>query len=501
MQKKVRALINWLNAIFGDKLSLIVTLINILSIIILLFFERKKPEAALSWILIIIFFPITGVILYVLFGETLTTRIKTRIKRKPKFDAEVNKLFYDQLDFLNSSSFELKDSNMEKYIDLIRLNLRQNASLYSQDNVVKIFTSAYEKYQQLLTDIENAKETINLLYFIFRDDDIGRQIVDALARKARQGVIVRLCYDEVGSILTRRKLFIPLIQAGGKVVKYSPSFLFLKLQATFRNHRKIVVIDGKIGYLGGINIGEEYMGLKRIKCWRDTHVRIIGSSVKMMQLRFFLDWLYVYDDKELTNFDDEKLELYFPKKINEAKGSTGVQIVSSGPDSFEDEIKNGYMKMINSAKKSILIQTPYFVPDDAFMHSIKIAALSGVDVKVMIPGKPDKILIYLGTLSYVSDLLDYGVKVYKYNGFIHSKTIVIDEEVSSIGTTNFDVRSFALNYEVNAFIYDTNLGIKNTQIFEEDLQYCTEITKEDFAKMSRIKKFFCAIMRLFTPLI
>lgn len=493
-------MIDWFDFIFHINVRHVITIIGIVSIIIMLTFERKKPEVALSWILVIIFLPITGIVLYVLFGQTISVKLRLRIRRKPKFDAKVNKILYDQLKLLNNEAFELKDTNMEKYVDLIRLNLKQNGSLYSQDNAVKIFTSAYEKYRQLLFDIENAKESINLLYFIIRNDDIGRKIIQALTKKAQDGVIVRLCYDEVGSILTSPRLFKPLIKAGGMVQKFSPSIFFLKLQANFRNHRKIVVIDGKIGYLGGINIGNEYMGLKRIKNWRDTHIRIVGSAVKMLQLRFFLDWLYIFDDEDLDDFDEEKLNLYFPSKI-EAKGSTGVQIVSSGPDSFDDEIKNGYMKMINSAKKSILIQTPYFIPDDAFLHSIKIAALSGVDVQVMIPGVPDKRFIYLGTLSYVSDLLNYGVRVFKYDGFLHSKSIVIDDEVSSIGTTNFDVRSFTLNYEVNAFIYDTNIGIRNRKIFEEDLKYCTEITQVDMDKMSKIKKFMCAIVRLFTPLI
>lgn len=480
---------------------IIINIISFISIIIMLIFERKKPEAALSWILIILFLPIVGLILYVLVGQTISAKIRLRIKRKPQFDAKVNKILYDQLKLINDVSFKLTDTNMEKYTDLITMNLKQNAALYSQDNAIKIYTSAYEKYKQLLIDIENAEESINILYFIIRNDDIGRKIIEALTRKAQSGVIVRLCYDEVGSFFTSPKLFRPLIKAGGMVNKFSPSIFFLKLQANFRNHRKIVVIDGKIGYLGGINIGDEYMGLKRIKNWRDTHLRITGSAVKMMQLRFFFDWLYIYDDEDLDDFDEAKLNLYFPKSNNEFPGMTGVQIVSSGPDSFEDEIKNGYMKMINSAKKSILIQTPYFIPDDAFMHSIKIAALSGVDVKVMIPGVPDKKFIYLGTLSYISDLLDYGIKVYKYDGFLHAKSLVIDEEVSSIGTTNFDVRSFALNYEINAFIYDTNIGVKNAKIFEEDLKYCVEITKEDFKKMSRLKKLVCAIVRLFTPLI
>nr|WP_242855937.1 cardiolipin synthase [Ruminiclostridium josui] len=257
------------------------------------------------------------------------------------------------------------------------------------------------------------------------------------------------------------------------------------LKVNYRNHRKIVVIDGKIGYVGGINIGDEYLGLhKRIKPWRDTHLKITGSSVYCLQLRFMTDWLYA-SKKEV---DFGRLDMYFKPIKKEECGNVAIQMVSSGPDTNAEEIKRGMIKMINSAKYSILIQTPYFVPDDSFLEAIQNAAMSGVNVIIQIPEVPDKRVVYKVTTSYIEDVMDFGVKVYLYPGFLHSKMIVIDDTCCSIGSTNMDMRSFSLDFEINAFMYGREITDKCSRIFYNDLNICKEVTEEDYKKGAQCQK-------------
>jgi cardiolipin synthase len=269
----------------------------------------------------------------------------------------------------------------------------------------------------------------------------------------------------------------------------------INIRVNYRNHRKIAVIDGKEAFVGGFNIGDEYLGEnKRFGYWRDTHLKIVGSAANSLQQRFLLDWRYASNEK--IAFDKK----YFPCIYS--NGNIGIQIVSSGPDSEWEQIKNGYIKMINSAKKSVYIQTPYFIPDESILEALKIASLSGVDVRIMIPSKPDHLFVYWASLSYVGELLKSGVKSYKYNkGFIHSKAIVVDGKISSVGTANMDVRSFRLNFEVNAFIYDSSVSERLTKIFEEDIKCCTEITQELYGSRSLFIKFKESISRLLSPVL
>jgi cardiolipin synthase len=288
----------------------------------------------------------------------------------------------------------------------------------------------------------------------------------------------------------------PLIAAGGKVEKFFPSSLsFINLRLNYRNHRKLAIIDGQIGFIGGFNVGNEYISLKKkMGYWRDTHLKIRGTAVHDMQTRFLLDWQTASSEKI------EQYSEYYPSP--EICGTSGIQIVSCGPDSPQQEIKQGYIKMINSAKNCVSIHTPYFIPDDSIQEALKIAALSGVDVKIMIPNKPDHIFVYWATYSFIGDLLNAGVRAFIYNkGFLHSKSIVVDQKISSVGTANFDIRSFKLNFEVNAFIYDVDIAQKLHQAFEQDLEFCEELTLEKYLNRPRIIKFKESISRLLTPVL
>lgn len=301
----------------------------------------------------------------------------------------------------------------------------------------------------------------------------------------------------MGSRGVRKRHFKELLDLGGQVEVFFPSILpLINPRLNFRNHRKIVVIDGRIGYIGGFNVGDEYLGLSdRFGYWRDTHLRLEGSSVHPLQTRFILDW-----NQASAKNDIEYAERYFP--IIPQKGNAALQIISSGPDTDWEVIKYNYLRLITNAKRYIYIQTPYFIPDESFFDAVRIAVLTGIDVRIMIPNKPDHMFVYWATYSYVGQLVEAGAKVYHYEkGFIHAKTIVVDDEVASVGTANIDVRSFSLNFEVNAVLYDRILAHQLAEIFEGDILDCVELTHELYKNRSNIIKFKESISRLLTPIL
>ncbi len=471
---------------------LICYLINFILIITVVCFERRDPVVSLAWVMCFITLPGLGLIIFVIFGLGLKRHTKKQYLMKSEIASRTDVR-------LNKQLKQFADYNIDKkYADMYKYFSRTAKSPYTEKNKLEIFTSAKDKYDSVLKDIENAKHNINLLYFIIRDDMISNKIIDALIKKANEGVEVRFLYDGFGSILTNPKIFKRLKEApNAYVAEFFPVKLFSVSKINHRNHRKIIVIDGKIAYLGGMNIGDEYMGLKKPSPWRDTHIRLEGEAVFQVQKYFSFDWEFSTGENL-----SHRMKEFFSYKTD-VKETLPVQIVASGPESEEDEIKTGMMKIINSARKYIYIQTPYFVPDSAFLFAIKMAAKSGVDIRLMIPGVPDKKYVYHNTLSYVGDVLDSGVRVYSYPGFIHSKTIVCDDDISTIGTTNIDSRSFTLHFEINAFIYDKATAMKNKNIFLNDLSLCSRITPELYEE--RKKKHPLSYMadgffRLFSPI-
>ena len=301
----------------------------------------------------------------------------------------------------------------------------------------------------------------------------------------------------MGSKNLKRHKFKHFESLGGEVEAFFASKLpIINFRMNNRNHRKIIVIDGQIGYIGGFNVGDDYLGLGKLGYWRDTHLRVQGDVVNALQIRFILDWnsqahrpQFEYDDK------------YFPKKKVQ-DGHSAIQIGSSGPAYELHQIEFGYTKMIMSAKKSIYIQTPYFIPDRSYINALKMAANTGVDVNIMIPCKPDHPFVYWSTFSNVAELLEYGVKVYTYqNGFIHSKMLMIDDEVSSVGSSNMDYRSFVLNFEVNAFVYDEQLAKKLKEAYKEDIKKSKQLTLEKYKKRPLSIKFKEDIAKLLSPIL
>ncbi|PIC86434.1 cardiolipin synthase [Sporosarcina sp. P20a] len=479
-------------------ISLIITstlIINIFLAIALIFLERRDPTSTWAWLLVLFFIPILGFIIYLLLGRQLRQKHLFRWEGRNKIGIE--KLISYQLEAIENETFEFLKTDTEEYDDMIYLHLRNNHSVLTQDNDVQVYTDGRDKFDALLEDLEHARDHIHIQYYIFRLDGIGKQIEEILINKAKLGVKVRMLFDDIGSRGLHVKNFHELIDSGGEVAAFFPALLpLINPRLNYRNHRKIVIIDGRIGYIGGFNVGDEYLGLsKKFGYWRDTHLRIEGSAVHPLQTRFILDWNQASPKTNL-----QYNERFFPAIPR--KGDVGLQIVSSGPDSEWEDIKDGYLKMIFQAKDYIYIQTPYFIPDTSMLDALRIACLSGVDVRIMIPNKPDHMFVYWATYSNVGILLKAGARIYIYeNGFIHAKQIVVDDQVSSVGTANIDVRSFRLNFEVNAFIYDRKKSHELAEIFEEDIQNSTELTLDAYLGRERLIKLKESISRLLSPIL
>lgn len=468
---------------------MLIFILNFLVLVALVCFERRDPVVSLAWVMGFTLLPVVGVVIFFVFGKGL--KKKTRKKYAEKWRMNIDLTEKMQRD---AELRYLSDKPSEKLNDLVLYLLNTNNSIYTANNDVKIYNDATEHYMDLIADIREAKKSINMLYFIIRDDDISKKIVSALTKKALEGVEVRVLYDDFGCLRTSKHIFKPLIQAGGRVCAFFPVKLGSYSKINHRNHRKIVVIDNEIGYMGGMNIGDEYMGKKKPSPWRDTHMRIIGESVIYMQKTFMLDWLFSTGEDMAVD-----LRRFFERPEGNV-GNVGMQIVASGPDTAEEPIKCGMIKMISNARKTIYLQTPYFVPDKPFLTALRMAAKSGVDVRVMIPGVPDKSYVYYSTFSFIGELLDAGARVYTYPGFLHSKTMSSDGDVVTIGTSNTDIRSFQLHFEINAFIYGSDVVAEYNRKFLSELPKCQEITKEIYSKRGVWQQMKEGFFRLFSPI-
>ncbi|MCM3747667.1 cardiolipin synthase [Paenibacillus pasadenensis] len=468
--------------------------LNIVLAIAVIFLERRNIASTWAWLMVLYFLPGVGFVLYLLLGQNLSRRKIYKFKLSQLKNARQR--LKTQQRIVEKGLYTFNDPLMTYYQDMVYMNLVSSDSLFTQDNEVEVFTDGERKFDALIRDMEEATHHIHLMYYIIRADKLGRRVLETLCRRAAEGIEVRLIYDDIGSIRLNKKYLRRLIKAGGQVGAFFPTkIFFINPRLNYRNHRKIVVIDGKVGYVGGFNIGDEYVGkVERFGFWRDTHLRIQGGAVAQLQGRFLLDWSLASSQPFLTD------SRYYPPLAS--GGSVGMQIVSSGPDSEWQHIKNGYIKMINSAKMSVMLQTPYFVPDDSLLNALKMAALSGVDVKVMLPSKPDHFFVYWASHSYFGELLSAGVKCYLYeNGFLHAKTLVVDGNIASVGTANIDIRSFKLNFEVNAFIYDSATAARLQRIFQDDLLQCRELSLEDYDSRSIWNKFKESLSRLLSPIL
>lgn len=469
--------------------------INFLLLIVMVFLERRKLQTIIAWLTVLTFLPIFGFLLYIIFGSGLSIRTRRMIRKKAISESDILKNI-ENIDSLANAKVEgiARD-------EMSSINLCMKYGSYPlPGNDIQIYCNGLEKMQALKEDIMNAKHSINLEYYIFDDDLTGKDFLNLLCQKAREGVEVKLIYDSIGSRKAPRRFFNKLKKAGGQVAEFFPPFMHIRLinlKLNYRNHRKIAMIDGRIGYTGGINIRDDHMGLdKKLRPWRDTHIRIEGSGVYALQNIFLDDWRYA--KKENCKPIEYIEKGYFPAP--KICGDALVQVIASGPDSSVQKIKEAYVKLITNAKKRVYIQTPYFIPDDVFFSALRIAVASGVDVRIMVPRKPDKRTVYLATLSYLKEMADMGIRVFLYDGFLHSKTLMIDDNKVSIGTCNMDNRSFGLNFENTAIIYSKKINAQHSQIFEKDMTNSLEVGKEYFAKKRWLTKILQAIMRLLSAL-
>lgn len=460
-------------------LAILLAAVNMMLIAVVIFVERKRPEVALCWILALVFLPIIGCILYLFFGISLPFWQKRSLHAQRRYQ----------------KTLSTSDSVYGEEERLIRMNEQFGEGGVECDNRVEVFINGAEKYSSLLADIEKATDTIHLLYFIIRSDRLGRHLLERLTQKARQGVRVRLLYDHGGSFFTSDEIFTTLRKAGGEVARFFPLRWGYYLRVNYRNHRKIVVIDGKIGYLGGMNVGEEYLGttLDDQVPWRDSHLRIEGSSVHDLQRRFLADWQFAG-----RSIADDATRL-FPK-IDEV-GDTAVQIVSSGPYRKVPLIKWNYLRMIYGARCSIWLQTPYFVPDESFLEALASAAMSGVDVRLLLSSRSDNRIVQKVSISYARELWHSGVQVAFYAGFLHAKMGIVDARTVTLGTSNLDRRSFGLNFETNAILYDESVAAACCKLYLADWQSARKIKRADDWKQSVLTRAEESLGRLVAPLL
>ena len=478
-------------------IAAIIFVINVLFAIGIIFFERNRKNigATFAWLAALFFMPVLGFVLYLIFGQTFNREKMFNVKAE--LDAKQKSLLKGQLEELQEYKAGPSDNELNKYLAMAHMLLVSDMALVTENNQIQVYTDGNDKFNALLDAIKNAKQHIHIEYYIIRNDDLGHKVVAALAAKAKEGVEVRLIYDGLGCAKLPRKFFKELTDAGGQVAgfferKIPVLNIRVNYNKNYRDHRKIVVIDGTTGFVGGFNIGDEYLGKGPLGYWRDTHLKLNGYAVGMLQVRFFQDWSFAA--KEVLDAEPK----YFPKE-QDVTGDSAVQIVSCGPDTQWEPIKKGFIALINSATETIYIQSPYFVLDESVMEALKIAALTGVDVRVMIPCKPDHPFVYWTSYANVGELLAVGARAYTYdNGFIHSKTVVVDGLASSVGTANWDVRSFRLNFETNAFIYDQEIAAVLKTAFENDIKKSTEITKQMYTERSTKIRIKESISRLFS---
>ncbi|MDO4289287.1 MAG: cardiolipin synthase [Eubacterium sp.] len=481
-------------------LSIFTFIVNILLSSAIIFLERKTPQSTYAWLLFLWIIPILGFIFYLFFSQNLTKR-KIYRYNTPEAKQYKQLLSLQKNALVTHQYFARNNDLLEKYHYTIEYHFNVSHSLYSENNHVAIYTDGHAKFDALFAAIEAAKTSIHLEYYIIKYDALGKRFMELLIKKARQGVEVRLLFDEMGGRYLPRSILKEFKQAGGAYGIFFPSKLrYINLRVNYRDHRKIAIIDGTTAFIGGYNIGDEYLGLKKkMGYWRDTHLKITGYAAYELQMRFFLDWRTSGNPSPLED-SHKDISRYYPPMEN--NGGAGIQIVSSGPDDPNQGIKQGFIRIITNARRYIFIQSPYFVTDESIMEALKIALLSGIEVRIMIPNKPDHVFIYWATLSYVGELIEYGAQVYIYdNGFLHAKVVVADDEIAAVGSCNFDIRSFRLNFETNAFLYDRAIATELRDIFLADIDQCLYYDKISYMKRPRRVKIKESISRLFAPLL
>ncbi len=467
-------------------LFLIVYGLIVIATMIAVLMDNRQPAKTMAWLLVLAFLPAVGIVLYFFFGQNIR---KEKLISEKSLD-QLSKR--SMLEFVSQANLHLP----ENHLALMTLFAKQNGALPFKNNEVEIYTSGYEFFPALLSAIHHAKEHIHLDTFIFDDDPLGMLISDALIDKAREGVEIKVIYDDVGCWSVKNRFFERMREEGIEVYPFLPvRFPKLTSKVNYRNHRKLCVIDGKIGFIGGMNIALRYVKGTKTQAWRDTHIRIEGGAVYGLQKAFLVDWFFV-DQTLITS------RKYYPALSEDIHNNCIAQIVTSNPISPYPDIMHGYVRIINEAKRYIYMETPYFLPTEPVLFALRTAVWAGIDVRLMVPEHLDTKFIEWASRSYVMDAVESGVKIYFYRaGFNHSKFMVCDDYITTCGSTNIDFRSLENNFESNAFFYDEGIALRFKSMFLRDMKQCYLLNDvKERISLPFLPRLWESLIRLLSPL-
>lgn len=460
-------------------------------IILVILSENRNPVKSLAWVTVLLLLPVVGLILYLFFGRNfknkrmISRRSRRRLrKQEPRVGADPREQNLD-----------------ERSVQTITIAHTLTGAQFYTANTVEAFTNGTDKFRALEADLSHAQNSINIQYYIFEDDNIGTRIASILTERAHAGVKVRVLYDHVGSIGVRNKFFRKLKESGIECQPFlKVTFPELATHINWRNHRKLCIIDNCIGYIGGMNIADRYIdGGKTFGHWRDTHLRITGPAVAALQYSFAVDWSFT---KGSLIENDATAVNTAPRTGADATSGICAQLITSGPTSQFANVGMAFHHAIASAKRRVYIQTPYFLPTEGLLKALQVVALAHVDVRIMMPAKSDSWMLTHASKSYISECLRSGIKIYLYDtGMLHSKMMIVDDELVSVGSTNFDFRSFECNFESNLFIYSKEFNNRMLEIFRNDLTQCTRVSAAQWRKRRLSMKAAESFLRLLSPVL
>jgi len=462
-------------------------------------YDTRNNSKSLAYLLFAIFVPIFGMAFYFTFG--INYRIRKMYSKKLVKNSQLAEHLRDRIHQHSEQTFNMSDATVQSNEELARLLLRDTRSPLTSDNSVKLLVNGENKFPEVLKALKNAKNHIHLEYYIFEDDEIGREIEKILVEKVKEGIQVRFIYDDYGSRAIRKTMVSRMIDQGIACLPFFKiRFVTLANRLNYRNHRKIIVIDGITAFIGGINVSDRYLNDPKHPeklYWRDTHLRLDGPGVQYLQYLFLCDWNFCADLMLEPN------DQFFPPLNSAArKGKKIVQIAASGPDSSSPVILYAILQAINLAEDEILITSPYFIPNDSLLDALCIASLGGVKVKILVPKKSDSRFVDYAVRAYYGVLLKAGIEIFQYTkGFVHAKTMVCDSKIAMIGTANMDSRSFDLNFEVNAIVYDKLVASDLAKLFYDDLKDSEKLNGTHWKNRSIFQKFLEKVVRLFAPLL
>lgn len=459
----------------------------VIGTIITVVMDNRQPVKTLLWIFVLLFMPVIGIILYFFFG--MDTRKEKMISQR-SIDRLTKR---SMMEYIEQKGLHVADSHKV----LVRLFSEQNWAFPYKDNEVDIFTDGYAFFPELLAEIAKAKDHIHLDTYIFEDDPLGRLVADALIAKAKEGVEVRVIYDDVGCWKVKNSFFERMREAGIDVHAFMPvRFPMFTRKVNYRNHRKICIIDGLVGFIGGMNIAMRYVKGTAKQPWRDTHLRIRGASVYGLQRAFLIDWYFV--DRTLIT-----KHKYYPPYDANISNNCVAQVVTSSPISEWPDIMQGYVRILLEAKRYVYIETPYFLPTEPVLFAMRTAALAGVDVRLMIPFQSDAKITEWATRSYFVETIKAGVKIYLYKAaFNHSKLLISDDSLSTCGSTNVDFRSFENNFESNIFFYHQGIALRLKKVFLDDQSHCILLNSTvNLEHRHFLKRFTESVFRLISPML